>query len=298
MEKLKKLDSKNIRDIFALTPMQEGMLFQYLKDPGIEVYFEQLSLVISGEIDRAIFEKAWNSVIEANEMLRVVFRWEKVENPVQIILKENTLQPRYHDFSGKAAHDVQNLLVEIKVKDRKEKFDLQSVPFRVTLCKIEEKKYLLMISNHHILYDGWSSGILLKEFFQSYDDSVKGKPLIRPIKTEFKEFLKWVNSQNNHEQGKFWRGYLTGFERPTGLSVIKRRKKQIICTENYQIKFTQALTGKLEDFAREHKITLASLFYCSWGILLQKYNSTEDVIFGTTVSGRPTKLRGVENVVG
>ncbi|UCH93180.1 MAG: hypothetical protein JSV88_23245 [Candidatus Aminicenantes bacterium] len=71
---MKKQDRKNIEDILALTPMQEGILFHYLKNPGDNHYFEQLSLNISGEINRQFFEKAWNWVIEANEMLRVVFR--------------------------------------------------------------------------------------------------------------------------------------------------------------------------------------------------------------------------------
>ena len=84
---MKRLDNKNIEDILALTPMQEGMLFHYLKDPNSDYYFEQLSLEISGEIDVEIFQKAWNFVIGTNEMLWVVFRWEKLENPIQVILR-------------------------------------------------------------------------------------------------------------------------------------------------------------------------------------------------------------------
>ena len=148
---MQKLDKTNIEDILALTPMQEGMLFHYLKDPGSDYYFEQLSLEISGKINKEIFEKAWNFVIESNEMLRAVFRWEKVDKPVQIILKGHQFQPRYCDFSEKAANDVQNQLEEIKGKDREQEFDLREVPFRVTLCKTEENKYEMIISNHHIL---------------------------------------------------------------------------------------------------------------------------------------------------
>jgi hypothetical protein len=73
---LKKLNKGDIRDIIRLTPVQEGMLYHYLKDPRRDYYFEQLSLEISGEIDVQLFERAWNLVIEANEMLRAVFRWD------------------------------------------------------------------------------------------------------------------------------------------------------------------------------------------------------------------------------
>ncbi|HLP45750.1 MAG TPA: condensation domain-containing protein, partial [Candidatus Kapabacteria bacterium] len=73
-----KIDKQNIEDILALTSMQEGMLFHYLKDPGDDHYIEQLSLRISGNIELHYFEQAWNVVIAANEMLRTVFRWEKL----------------------------------------------------------------------------------------------------------------------------------------------------------------------------------------------------------------------------
>ena len=85
MEKLKKLNKKDFEDIVFLTPMQEGMLYYYLKAPGSGQYFEQLNLEISGEIDVELFEKALNFVVETNEMLRTVFRWAKVEHPIQII---------------------------------------------------------------------------------------------------------------------------------------------------------------------------------------------------------------------
>ncbi|HLP57950.1 MAG TPA: condensation domain-containing protein, partial [Candidatus Deferrimicrobium sp.] len=82
---MEKLDPNQIENIIALTSLQEGMLFHYLQVPQSQLYFEQLSLEISGEIDVSHFEKAWQVVIETNEMLRTVFRWEKVENPVQIV---------------------------------------------------------------------------------------------------------------------------------------------------------------------------------------------------------------------
>ena len=99
--KMEKLNPKNIENILALTPLQEGMLFHYLQDPQSPLYFEQLSLEISGEIDVPYFEKAWNTVIETNEMLRTVFRWEKLEKPSQIILKEHKCNVIFYDLSAK-----------------------------------------------------------------------------------------------------------------------------------------------------------------------------------------------------
>jgi len=298
---MKELDKRNIENILALTPMQEGMLFHYLKDPESDIYFEQLSLEISGKIDIKCFERAWNFVIQTNEMLRTVFRWEKVEKPVQIILKEHRLQLGYIEFSGKTSTENQKLMERLKSRDRNQKFNLHEVPFRITLCKIQEKKYIMIISNHHILYDGWSSGIILKEFFTAYDGLSNGKDLIKAVNngSHFNEFVKWMQERDIRKQERFWRNYLEGFDTQRDLSIKKKRKgKEPTKTKKIQISFPEDMKRELEYFVKKHKLTLASLLYSAWGILLQKYNNTDDVVFGTTVSGRSAKVQGIEEMVG
>jgi amino acid adenylation domain-containing protein len=298
MNQLKKIDSKEIEDIIALTPMQEGMLFHYLKNSKSNHYFEQLSLEISGEIDVEIFEKSWNVVIEANEMLRAVFRWEKLEKSMQIILKEHKCKVIFYDLSKKDSSRKKMLLEEIKNKDRLDTFDLHQVPFRVILCKLDVKKYEMVISNHHILYDGWSNGIILKEFFKAYHDLSDGKELLRPVKTRFREFVKWNQNRDLDESEKFWKNYLKGFDTPTELRIKRRPEKDIPLTESFKISFSQDLTGKIADFVKNHQITLAAFLYSAWGVLLQKYCNSGDVIFGTTVSGRSAPIKGIEDMVG
>ncbi|UCH93956.1 MAG: amino acid adenylation domain-containing protein [Candidatus Aminicenantes bacterium] len=299
---MEKLDKKNIEDILSLTPMQEGMLFHYLQDPGSDIYFEQLSLDISGEIDADLFGKAWNFVIETNEMLRTVFRWEKVENPVQIILKKHQLQPKFFDLSGKEPGEKKKCLEKIKVEDKKEKFDLREVPFRVTLCKVEENKYEMMISNHHILYDGWSTGIILKEFFEVYHAFLNGDQRTKPsLKPSFREFVQWLQDQDKGQQKRFWEGYLSGLSAPSTfpLTTNKRIKgKEAKRIENYPVVLAKDMKYELEAFIKRQRLTLASFFYSAWGILLQRYCNTNDVNFGTIVSGRSARIKGIEDMVG
>ncbi|UCH95941.1 MAG: hypothetical protein JSV88_03600, partial [Candidatus Aminicenantes bacterium] len=293
-----KLDKKNIDDIFALTPMQEGMLFFYLKDPNSEAYFEQLSLEIAGTMDNEVFENAWNFVIQTNEMLRAVFCWEKVEQPIQIILKEHRLQPRYFDLSEKDNCLKKNSLEKIKTKDRKEKFDLREIPFRITLCKVEADKYEMIISNHHILYDGWSNSIILGEFLSAYNDLTEGKLLKPQVKTKFKEFVKWLKDQDTKKQEESCKEYLSGFK-ARGEHPVKRYKRiEISETGNHHIKLAPGMKNKLEAFVRSRNITMASLLYSAWGLLLQHYNFTNDVLFDITVSGRTAKVKKIENMVG
>ncbi|MCX6582473.1 MAG: amino acid adenylation domain-containing protein, partial [Candidatus Aminicenantes bacterium] len=295
---MKKLDPKEIENILALTPVQEGMLFHYLQEPQNRLYFEQLSLEIFGVIDQDLFREAWNVVIKTNDMLRVVFRWEKVDNPVQIVLKEHKFQPRYIDLPGTDALERKARLEEIKRKDEQEKFDLQEVPFRVTLCKIGEDKYAMIISNHHILFDGWSTGIILKEFFKAYHNFRSGKPSRElPVKPSFNEFIKWSQNQDKTKQQQFWREYLAGVETPTELP-LKRRIEETTRAEDYSIILEEHTSSKLDIFVKTNRVTPASVFYTAWGVLLQKYCAGEDAIFGTTVSGRSAGLKGIEDMVG
>jgi amino acid adenylation domain-containing protein len=297
---VKKLIKKNIRDIYALTPMQEGMLFHYIKNPDSGSYFEQLCLAISGEIPKELFEKAWNFVIETNEMLRTLFRWQEVEEPVQIVLKEHQLQPKYYDLSGKEATNKKKSLEEIKIEDRKQDFNLKEVPFRMILCKVEENEYVLIISSHHILYDGWSNGIILQEFFSAYNELSNGKEPAQSAKTKFKEFVKWNLDQDKNKQYTFWKRYLQGIDIPTVLPVkIKTRKKQEAWkTGRLVVILEENIIKQLRKLILKNSITSASFFYSSWGILLQRYCNNRDVIFGTTVSGRSAPIKGIENMVG
>ncbi|HLP62179.1 MAG TPA: amino acid adenylation domain-containing protein, partial [Candidatus Deferrimicrobium sp.] len=291
---MEKLDSKNIQNILALTPMQEGMLFHYLQDPQNGLYFEQLSLEISGEIDVPLFERAWNAVSESNEMLRAVYRWEKLEKPSQIILKEHKCNVVFHDLTTPK----KPALAGIKNNDRRETFDLHQVPFRVILCKLAEKHYEMIISNHHILYDGWSNGIILKEFFEIYHELTQSGQVPKfPVKPPFKEFIKWVQSRDKNQQEQFWREYLTEIEAATELP-IKNKLAKAGGTGGYSFILDADLSSKIDVYSKYNRVTSASLFYTAWGILLQKYGGSQDVVFGTTVSGRPSDIKEIENMVG
>ncbi|MCP4157505.1 MAG: AMP-binding protein, partial [bacterium] len=288
-------------------PLQEGMLFHYLKNPGNEYYFEQLSLEISGNIDTGTFEKAWDYVIATNEMMRAVFRWGKMEKPVQLILKEHKLKPLFREYGihtgcvdGFDEQGTKEYWVEIlKANDRQKTFDLQEVPFRVTLCKLEAKRYEMIISNHHILYNGWSNGIILKEFFRAYEAFAEGGEPIKPAKTNFREYLKWIHNRNTRKQEKFWQNYLSGFDAQSELSLKKKTKGEgVTGTKNYRLALGNERKKRLEQFTGEHKITLATLLYGTWALLLQRYNNTDDVIFGTTVSGRNAGVKGIEEMIG
>ncbi|MCP4221658.1 MAG: B12-binding domain-containing radical SAM protein, partial [bacterium] len=304
MKKSKPLDKRNVQDIVALSPMQEGILFHYLNNPGSEQYFEQLSLNLSGDIEPATVRKTWDFVAQTNEMLRTLFRWEKIDKPAQIVLKHHPVNIREYDFSNFDSERKRIMVEELKEEDRSRKFNLRDVPFRVTLCKLDELSYEMIISNHHILYDGWSNGILLKEFQQAYetfytDGGQGGQVTPKPIKkSKFKEYIKWYKVQDLDAQKKFWTEYLKEFETKTLLPTDMKKHGVISTADKCRYTFSEDWTRRMAGFAKDQGITLATLLYCVWGILLKRYNDMEIVVFGTTVAGRSAKVKEIENMVG
>ncbi|MGD2089482.1 MAG: amino acid adenylation domain-containing protein [Candidatus Aminicenantes bacterium] len=299
---MKKLDKKIIRDIYALTPMQEGMLYHYLKNPVTQHYFEQLSLEICGEINPVFFEKAWNLVVNSNEVLRTVFRWEKLAKPTQVVLGTYRCQMEIHDLCSTNGSGKGNRLIEIKEKDRKKGFDLQEVPFRVILCKTAENKYCLIISYHHILCDGWSCGIILKEFFSAYAHFCSGEPVPKPlVKPEFKDIIQWYQQRDREREKEFWKSYFDGMDTAGGLPGKPEHQANAEVTaagNRYGFSLGKRLSAELEDFLKKIKSTAAIFFYSAWGVLLRKYDNAEEVVFGTTVAGRDAPIQGIEEMVG
>jgi hypothetical protein len=284
------MEKENLLDMTALTPLQEGMLFHYLKDPDSGIYFEQLSLSISGEIDKDCFKRAWVHVAQTNEILRTCFRWKKLKEPVRVVLKEHEPEMVFYD----SPHDIER----VKAGDRKKGFNLTAVPFRLTLCGAGRGKYVMIISNHHILYDGWSSGILLKEFFAAYRAFYSGSTPPRLQKTPYKEYIKWLSGRAGEEHARFWSTYLHGIEEASLLSVKKKEASSLPRRSRRRVALEPGLTARFKAFARARKLTPACVFYSAWGLLLQRYNNGTDVLFGTTVSGRTARLANIEEMVG
>jgi amino acid adenylation domain-containing protein/non-ribosomal peptide synthase protein (TIGR01720 family) len=290
-----KLDKQNVEDILSLIPIQEGMLFHYLKEPHSDEYFEQISIEMSGEINIPFFTKAWESVIQTNEQLRTLFRWEKVRAPVQIVLKEHKPNIEMFNLQHCDEKEKRDMLETIKIKDREKKFDLREVPFRITLCKLAEEQHEMIVSHHHILYDGWSNGIILKEFINAYQCITDSETFKLPVKKKYKEFVKYLKHQDKDKQRMFWQEYLKGFDSPSKLETKKRNDQPIRNDRDYRIRLSKK---NLEEFTQKHEVTLAALLYTLWGIVLQKNNNRDDTVFGSTISGRAGIFQGIDEMVG
>ncbi|TYP76741.1 non-ribosomal peptide synthetase [Paenibacillus methanolicus] len=291
------ISRNNVEDVLSLTPVQLGMLFHTLNAAEHELYQEQLCFTLAGEIDGRLLRQALACVIETNEMLRAVFRWQKLEHPVQIILKKADLQWKDHDFSTLEPEARTQALIELKQADRAERIDIASHPVRVTLCKLSARQFEVMLSYHHMVMDGWSLGIVLKEWLDTYRSLRSGhQPDLVP-KIPFKQFVKLVQQRDKQAERTYWEAYLQGFEKMNVLSGPKSEKEKSDAVFQCCVLQTE-LQPRIHAFLTRHRLTLATLLYAAWGVCLQRYCGTDDVVFGTTVSGRSAPIRGMEQMVG
>lgn len=294
----KPIDKTNVSNINHLTPLQEGILFHYLKSPNGSEYFEQLSLQIRGSIHVGLFNEAWQYITNANEMLRTIYRWEGLNKPIQITLKSHDLDFRYYDLSKDSQLEREHAYQDILLADKIEHFNLEEVPFRITLCKITEQEYKVIISNYHILYDGWSNNILLNEFMSTYEALVNGSNINKKNKGKYKQYIQLLEKQNKEAQKKYWTDKMRDFEKGKMIPNASFYEGKKHTYDGINDKYSEKLTAKIKEFCRINKLTQASLFYAAWSVLLSRYYNNNTVTFGTTVSGRDENIHEVENIVG
>ncbi|WP_331846023.1 amino acid adenylation domain-containing protein [Paenibacillus haidiansis] len=292
-----RIDKNNVEDIFALSPLQEGMVFQFINETSEHTNIIQFSVTIHGALDVNKFHEAWKHVFNNNEVLRTIFRWEGIQKPVQIVLKHTEMDFEYTNVSDEEAVNRQILIEQIKTR-AKNAIDIRFKPIVIRLCKTSMDKYEMIITNHHILYDGWSNSIILNEFIDSYCQLYHGQPLTTTHKNKYKSFIKQIEQCDKEKSDKYWEQYFNGFSEKTSLPKIKGTANSSISVNHVKYTFTEEETNLIHAYLKTHKISLATLFFSAWGILLQKYNDTDDVVFGTTVSGRNVALKGIDNMVG
>ena len=265
MMKDEKLSKNNIENFMSLTSTQNGMLFHYINDVSSREYHEQLTINIVGDVKLDLLQKSWDFVIENNEMLRTIFRWKGIDNPVQVVLKKHEVKIQYMDFTNE--QNVSKVIENIKLKDINNRIDITKETLRIYLCKIDVEKYEMIISIHHILYDGWSNGIILEELTEAYSWLYGGKDPKKINKTKFSQFIKYLNSINKENEKKYWTNYLVNLESKDDCFSCKKvgTHKEI----SYKIDDNKA--NKVKGFSKESKVLLSSILYGDmWGSITSK----------------------------
>ncbi|HJX26988.1 MAG TPA: condensation domain-containing protein [Thermoanaerobaculia bacterium] len=295
------MDAQEVELIYELSPMQQAMLFHSLYAPGTGVYVIQQSLRLTGRLDVPALERAWRSLVERHGILRTAFFWEELEKPLQVVHKRAGLRMARESWRGLSAEEQGERLRGVLAEDLERGFDLAEPPlFRLALFELDEDVHQLVWSYHHLLSDGWSQGLLLQELFATYAAHAGGREPALPRPRPFRDYIAWLQRQDLGKAEAFWRQSLAGFTAPTFVLEPDGRPEGPHPEDSRRavLPLSTGASAALRDVARSRRLTLNTLVQGAWALLLSRMTGSDDVVFGTTVSGRPADLPGVESIIG
>ena len=203
-----------VAGIYPLSFLQQALLFHSLHkedDQG----FLQIQCFLSGRIRLETFRKSWEQTIDRHESLRTSIHWEDIEKPVQVARKHVRLPFTFRDWSQFPGDEQTDRVAELKISDKKENFDLTKAPvLRINLIKFSEDRYFLLWSCHHILADGWSASIILRDLLAFYDANKNGQVADLPEIPDYKSYLNWHKKQDKSRARSFWKDALQDLGSP------------------------------------------------------------------------------------
>ncbi|MGA5207436.1 amino acid adenylation domain-containing protein [Streptomyces variegatus] len=284
-------------DILPLTPMQEGMLFHALYDvDGPDVYMVQQVFDLTGPLDARRLSSAAQALVARHPNLRAAFPQVTDGQPVQLIPAEVTVPWTEVDLSGLPEAQARTELDRLSREDYHRRFDLARPPLlRFTLVRLAAERHCLLLTSHHILLDGWSTPIVVRELFTLYARGGDAGAL--PRVTPFRDYLAWLGRQDRAAAEEAWRRELAGVDQATRLAPADPARVPRL-PERVVTEAPEELTAALRARAQGLGVTVNTLLQAAWGLVLSRTTGHRDVVFGAIVSGRTPQLPGVESMVG
>ena len=281
-----------VADILPLTPLQHGLLFHanLAHSSGDDVYAVQMGVTLSGRLDRYRLQEAVRAAVERHPNLVARF-CDPVDGPqpVQVIPAHPMVPWQYVDLSGDHA-DRDEQIIRLCAAERAAVCDLAGhTAFRATLIRLASDQHRLVLTNHHILLDGWSLSVLLQEVFAGY----YGQRL--PAAVPYRRFLDWLDGRDIPAARAAWAEALAGFDTPAlvGPDDLGPGPRNVT-----SLWVSEETTLALNELARTQQTTVNTVLQAAWAQLLMSLTGLRDIAFGVVVSGRPTELPGADAMVG
>jgi len=293
---------RHIEDIYPLSPVQQGMFFHSLYG-GEGVYVEQTSGELRGRLDPAALAEAWQRAVARHQILRAAFHLDDFDEPLQLVREHAPMSFVTHDIRNLSETEQRESLTRYLAADRQRGFDLSVPPLmRMVLMRTGEDTHQFVWTFHHLLLDGWSVSLLFKEVLTSYAALTRGDDATQTIARPFGDYMGWLARRDLSAAESFWRAALKGFTHPTPLGHDRAAQAE---DDGRHTGFGDARMGlsaetteALQAVARQYQLTLNTIVQGAWALVLSHYCGEADILFGTTVSGRPAELAHVETMIG
>ncbi|MGW7689423.1 non-ribosomal peptide synthase/polyketide synthase [Streptomyces asiaticus] len=287
---------RKIEDILPLAPLHEGLLFHSVYDQGeLDPYVVQAAFDIEGPLDTATLRTAAEALLARHATLRAAFRQRKNGDWAQVVMRTVPLPWTETDLTGLPEDERPGAAAEAMAVDRSTRIDVTRPPLlRFTLIRLGASLHRLVLTNHHLVLDGWSLPVLMGELCALYDahGDDSAMPRVRP----YRDYLTWLAAQDREAARAAWREAFADLAEPG--PVAPGVARTTVASAEILASFSRSDTAALSEIARSSGVTLNTVVQTAWAITLGRHTGRDDLVFGTTVSGRPPQIDGVERMVG
>ncbi len=291
--------SKSIEDVYELTPIQQGLLFEQLARPKAGVYIEQLLLTFDGRLDVTAFQQAWQMVVDRHPILRSSFHWRAEDLPLQVVHTAADVALEVLDWRDTPVEKQHRQLDEWLDRERIEGFDISTAPLmRLTVIRSEPQSWIFAWRLSHLLMDGWSFGLAVTDFITCYRALCLGhQPHCAPTRP-YRDYVAWWSTQDGSDSQDFWQSELAGFVPPEPLQIDGSTPVEGEPSHSYVELRLADIESELRELARTNQLTLNTIVQGTWLLVLAHNYGTDDVVCGFTMVHRPANLRGSETILG
>ncbi|MFP8885344.1 amino acid adenylation domain-containing protein [Streptomyces mangrovi] len=286
-----------VEEVLPVTPLQEGLLFHAVFDEEVpDAYVSRLVLALSGDLDADRMRKAARALVGRHPALRSAFRQRRSGEWFQLVVSRPALSWEELDLRSTGGPEEADKHLEALLDERhRTGFDLGRPPLlRFLLARTGKDSHRLAVTYHHIILDGWSMPILMRDLAALYGSG--GDPLGLLPARPHRDHLDWLARRPPERSAGAWRQALAGLPGPTLMAPGADRNGPP--PRQVWTRLTERDTRALTEWARARGVTVNSAVQAAWATVLGRLTGRDDVVFGTTVSGRPAELPGAEDMVG
>ncbi|MGA4837707.1 amino acid adenylation domain-containing protein [Streptomyces sp. G45] len=289
-----------LTEIWPLTPLQSGLLFHTLyADAGHDAYLVQFTLHLHGPVAAARMRAAAQALLDRHASLRAAFVAADDGRFVQVVTDGVHLPWREADLT-EAAESADAAFEAFLTEDLRDQFDVTVPPLlRMALLKRAPERFELVVTAHHLLFDGWSLPILVQDLLRLY--GAQGDAAALPEAPRYRDFLTWLAGQDQEAAAQAWAKELAGVTEPTLLAPALAATDADPEAEGFgqaDVDVSADLSRALTARAAEAGVTVNTLVQAAWALLIGGLTGRDDVVFGATVSGRPAAVPGADAMAG
>ncbi|WP_175956061.1 non-ribosomal peptide synthetase [Burkholderia sp. BCC0405] len=284
-----------VERIIGLSPLQRGMLFHALAAPDSPAYLEQIVCRLDGDVDPERFRTALAALVRRHETLRSAFVTRGQSEPRQVVFTDATVPLTVEDWRERPAAARADALARFADEQRRQGFRLNRPPLmRVALIRDDDARWTLVWTHHHVIIDGWSLPLVLKDFFALYAHPAHAA---LPASARFADYVDWLGAQDRARDVDAWRTLLDGASLPMPLGVDRAARPG---EDGRRMRALRAAlpAADVARLAAAARVTAGTVLIGACALVLSRLARAGEAVFGLVLSGRTAPVDGIQQMVG